>query len=133
MDVLKIYGPDYSIIKISKPKIIVRTINDLLRIDCNHHIVLFAQSILNVYQTKTLPEHSIRLNDIYCHNDVLYVLIDSIQTQDTPPMVSDELFIQQQQQQQSSCLQPSQLSNYFLFMKNDYESELVSTFSVCLK
>nr|XP_027206232.1 serine/threonine-protein kinase Nek8-like [Dermatophagoides pteronyssinus] len=124
MDVLKIYGPDYSIIKISKPKIIVRTINDLLRIDCNHHIVLFAQSILNVYQTKTLPEHSIRLNDIYCHNDVLYVLIDSIQTQDTPPMVSDELFIQQQQQQQSSCLQPSQLSNYFLFMKNDYESEL---------
>lgn len=121
MDIIKTYGPDYPIIKISKPKIIVRTASDLVHIDCHRHLILFAQSIINVYKTKTSPEHSIQLNDIYCHKDFIYVLIDSIQKQDTPPKHMDSL--SSESLEHSACL-PLQLSNEdLLLIKSDYESK----------
>ena len=77
IDIVRNYGPDYPIAKITQPKIVASKIKDLEMLDSIHPVILNAQSILDLYATRALQTGEVILSDFYCFpRDEIYVVLD---------------------------------------------------------
>ena len=84
MNIIQTFGPDYPIVKISAPKIVINNVKDLCMLNTSHSIILTIQCILNLYSTKTLQSGEIFFNDIFCfNNDEVFVVIDAFEYSST--------------------------------------------------
>ncbi|KAJ6220097.1 hypothetical protein RDWZM_005909 [Blomia tropicalis] len=79
MELVQAYGPDYPIIKISEPKLIVSKIEELKMIHTNRSIILSAQSIIELYSPRTLQTDEMQFSEVYCfEDDIVFIVIESI-------------------------------------------------------
>lgn len=79
MELVQAYGPDYPIIKISEPKLIVSKIEELKMIHTNRSIILSAQSIIELYSPRTLQTDEMQFSEVYCfEDDTVFIVIESI-------------------------------------------------------
>ena len=86
MDLVQAYGPDYPIIKISEPKLVVSKMKDLDMLNSKDSIILSAQSILELYSPRTLQTGEMNLSEIYCFEDSVFLVIDSL-LNTSPPSI----------------------------------------------
>lgn len=81
MEIIQTFGPDYPIIKVTEPKIVISKMKDLLVLSLPHSVILSIQSILNLYSTKTLQIGAITFNNIFSFdNDSICVVIDAFES-----------------------------------------------------
>lgn len=96
MELVEAYGPDYPIIKISEPKLVVSKMKDLHMLNSADSIIPNAQNILELYSPKTFQSGEMHLSDIYCFDgDQVFVVIDSLAV-NSPPNI--HLVLQKKEQ-----------------------------------
>lgn len=90
MEIVKDYGPDYPIITLNRPKIILYKMEDLRVVDSEDAIIMSFQSILNIYSTSSY-KNRVYLNDVYCYGTQVYVVIDSITQMEQEMAVTEQV------------------------------------------